>query len=189
MINEKVNMLKQLAQNVEKNILKDLLSNVLKLEIEDIQYEKNVQLSYISEYEFDLVKVIIKLKKQKEEIEMYLKMVKSSKIKESIFCYWCSIYEEEMLKIQLRENMLNKVLISELTKEKYQQSIFLEIENNKMPILETGTEVIFLEIEKYIEEYKNSKNEYEKLYKYFKKGSDEVLLIGIKANRNKIIEQ
>ena len=45
---------------------------------------------------------------------------------------------------------LNKVLISELTKKKYYQSVFLEIENNKGNILETGTEINFIDILKYI---------------------------------------
>ena len=40
-----------------------------------------------------------------EEIEMYLKMVKRSKIKESIFCYWCTIYEEELLKAREKEKI------------------------------------------------------------------------------------
>lgn len=182
MINEKVNLLKQLVQNEEKEILKNLLTNALNLKIQDIQYEKNIQLNDISEYEFELVKVIITLETN-EKIEMYLRMVKNSKIKESIFCYWCAIYEEEMFKLQKRENIINKVLISELTKTKYQQSIFLEIENNKMPILETGTKVIFLEIDKYINEYKNNKNQYEKLSKYFENNSEDVLLIGIKTSK------
>ena len=185
MINEKVNLLKQLLQDEEKEILKNLLSNVLNFEIKNIQYEKNIQLSDISEYEFELVKATITLETD-EQIEVYLRIVKNSKIKESIFCYWCSIYEEEMLKLQIKENIINKVLISELTKTKYKQSIFLEIENNKMPILETGTEVIFLEIDKYINEYKNDINRYQELNKYFKENEEEdVLLIGIKTNKNK----
>lgn len=184
MINQKANVIKQLLKNEEKEILKNLLSNVLDFKIKNIQYEKNIQLSDISEYEFELVKSIITLENE-EKIEMYLRMVKNTKIKESIFCYWCSIYEEEMMKINQKENILNKVLISELTKSKYQQSVFLEIENNQLPILETGTEVIFLEIDKYIKEYKNSKNNYDKLYQYFDKDSEEVLLIGIKTDRNK----
>ena len=184
MINKTVNLIEQLLKNEEKEILKNLLSNVLNFEIKDIKYEKNIQLNDISEYEFELVKAIITLNTD-EQIEMYLRMVKNSKIKESIFCYWCSIYEEEMTKLKTKENIINKVLITELTKEKYQQSIFLEIENNKMPILETGTEVIFLEIDKYIDEYKNNKNQYDKLYKYNEKDSEGVLLIGIKTNKNK----
>lgn len=184
MIDEKVNLLRKLVQNSEKEVLKNLLSNVLNLKIEDIQYQNDIQLNDISEYEFKLIKVIITLQTS-EKIEMYLRMVKNSRIKESIFCYWCAVYEEEMFKLKTRENIINKVLISELTKTKYQQSIFLEIENNKTPILETGTKVIFLEIDKYINEYKNNKNQYEKLIKYFESSSEDVLLIGIKTSKNK----
>lgn len=120
---------------------------------------------------------------------MYLRMVKKSKIKESIFCYWCSIYEEELLK-NTEENRteatINKVLISELNKRKYYQSIFLEIENNRRGILETGTEVNFLDIVSYIKDYKNKSNQYEKLLKYFDENDENVLLIGIKMKRDKI---
>lgn len=117
---------------------------------------------------------------------MYLKMIKNTRIKESIFCYWCSIYEEELVRAKDLEDIdvfINKVLISELNETKFQKRIFLTIEDNKTKILETGTEVDFLEIANYIEEQKNEKNEYEKLYKYFDKESDDVLLVGIKMNR------
>ena len=60
---------------------------------------------------------------------------------------------------------------------------FLTIEDNKTKILESGTEVDFLEIANYIENQKNDSNQYEKLYRYFDKQSDEVLLVGIKMNR------
>ena len=137
-----------------------------------------------SEYEFELIKAKIEL--TNEEIEIYFKMVKKSRIKESVFCYWCTIYEEELSKMtkeEVNEAILNKVLISELNKKKYQQSIFLEIENNKLPIIETGTEINFLEVANYINEYKNNKNRYEELFKYFEKNSDDVFLIGIKMRR------
>ena len=139
----------------------------------------------MSEYEFELIKVNAILETD-EEVEMYLKMIKNTWVKESIFCYWCSIYEEELMKSKEMEEMevvINKVLISELEKNKYQKRIFLTIENNKTQILQTGTEVNFVEIIDYIDEQKNEKNEYEKLYKYFDKQSDDVLLVGIKINR------
>ena len=113
------------------------------LGIKEIKYDKNIQLSNISEYEFELVKTKIILE-ENEEVEMYLKMIKNSKIKESIFCYWCTIYEEELFKAKEIENMVNKVLISELNKTKYQKRVFLTIENNKTQILETGSEVNFI---------------------------------------------
>ena len=157
----------------------------MRLDIEKIEYDKNIQLANISEYEFELVKVKAKLRNQ-EEVEMYLKMIKNTKIKESIFCYWCSIYEEELLKAKEIENMdvfVNKVLISELNNKKYQKRVFLCIENNKTQILETGTEVNFIEIKNYINEEKNERNQFEKLFEYFEKESDDVLLVGIKMNR------
>ena len=119
---------------------------------------------------------------------MYLKMIKNSRVKESIFCYWCSIYEEELIKAKELENIdifINKVLISELEKTKYQNRIFLSIENNKTRILESGTEVNFIEIIDYIKEQKNEKNQYEKLFEYFDEQTDDVLLVGLKMNRLK----
>ena len=174
-----------MVESENKTIIKEILNKVLKLGIKEIEYENNLQLNNISEYEFELVKVKAILESN-EEVEMYLKMIKNTKIKESIFCYWCSIYEEELMKskdIEEMEVVINKVLISELEKDKYQKRIFLAIENNKTEILQTGTEVNFVEIVDYIEEAKSEENEYEKLYKYFDKQCDDVLLVGIKINR------
>ena len=174
-----------MIESENKKIITEILNEVLDLEIREITYDKNLQLSNISEYEFELVKVNAILESN-EEVEMYLKMIKNTKIKESIFCYWCSIYEEELMKAKELEKIdifINKVLISELEKTKYQQRIFLTIENNRTQILETGTEVNFIEIIDYINENKNEKNGYEKLYEYFDKQSDDVLLVGIKINR------
>ena len=182
-IEKKVLKLKELMNNEDNEILKDVLTNILKLDIKEIKYDKNIQLSNISEYEFELIKVKAILDSE-EEVEMYLKMIKNSKIKESIFCYWCTIYEEELLakKVDL-ECIVNKVAISDLTKDKYQKRVFLTIENNSTPVLETGTEVNFIEIANYIKESKKETNKLDKLYKYFNKGDDDVLLVGIKMNR------
>ena len=186
MINEKSTKLIQLVESKENEIFKDVLSDILKLEIEEIKYEKNIKLNDLSGYDFELVKLKVKLQTQ-HELEIYLKMVKKTKIKESIFCYWCSIYEEELIKKQQKENILNKVLISELTKGEFQQSIFLEIEDNTTPIIENGTKIIFLEIKNYIKEYNNKKNQLKKIEKYFIDEKD-VLLLGIKANSTVLLK-
>lgn len=180
---------KLIMNEKDRNILKEILQQILHLQITDIKFEKNLELNDISEYEFELIKIRANLENN-ENVEIYLKMVKRSRIKESIFCYWCTIYEEESNKLDGESGIiLNKVLISELTKKKYQQSIFLEIENNKLPILETGTEVNFLDIINYIREYKNEINQYEDLEKYFCNKPEEMLLIGIKMKRDKRNEQ
>ena len=155
------------------------------LDIEEIKYEKNLKLENISEYEFELVKVRAILSSG-EELEMYLKIIKNSKLKESIFCYWTAIYEEEMEKHQKDEDaciIVNKVVISELENQKYQKKMFLNIENNRTQILETGTEINFIDIIEYINEYKTDINKYERLYNYLGKDSENVLLVGIKIER------
>ena len=184
-IGNKAIKIKELVENGDNSILIQIFKDVLNLDIKKIKYDKNLQLSNISEYEFELVKVRAILQND-EEVEIYLKMVKNTKIKESIFCYWCSIYEEELIKAKEIENIdvfVNKVLISELNNKKYQKRVFLCIENNKTQILETGTEVNFIEIKNYINEEKNERNQFEKLFEYFDKESDDVLLVGIKINR------
>ncbi len=184
-IENKVIKLKQLVESNENSILKDVLNNVLKLKIKKIRYDKNLQLGNISEYEFELIKVKALLETD-EEIEIYLKIIKNSRIKESIFCYWCTIYEEELMQTKDLGDVdviINKVAISELKKSRYQESIFLTIENNRTPILESGTEVSFIEIRDYIEDKKDEYNELEKLYEYFDRASNDVLLVGIKMKQ------
>ena len=184
-IENKVAKIKALMECDENHIIKQVLNNVLHLNIKEIKYDKNLKLSNISEYEFELIKVKAMLETD-EEIEIYLKIIKNSRIKESIFCYWCTIYEEELMKAKELNNMdviINKVAISELKKSRYQESIFLTIENNRTPILETGTEVSFIEIRDYIEDHREKNTELEKLYKYFEKESNDVLLVGIKMRR------
>ena len=184
-IENKVAKLKALMECDENHIIKQVLNNVLHLNIKEIKYDKNLKLSNISEYEFELIKVKAMLETD-EDIEIYLKIIKNSRIKESIFCYWCTIYEEELMKAKELDNMdviINKVAISELKKSRYQESIFLTIENNRTPILETGTEVSFIEIRDYIEDHREKNTELEKLYKYFEKESNDVLLVGIKMRR------
>lgn len=159
------------------------------MKIKEIKYDKNIELPSISEYEFELIKVKVVMETN-EEVEMYLKLIKNKRVKESIFCYWCTIYEEELLaKKKEIECIVNKVAISDLTKDKYQRRVFLTIEDNNTQILETGTEVNFIEIADYINENKNENNQLEKLYKYFDRGDDDVLLVGIKMNRENKVEK
>ena len=85
-IENKVSKLKKLIESEDNKILKQILNDILKLNIKEIKYNKNIQLSNISEYEFELVKVNAILESG-EDVEMYLKMIKNTRIKESIFFY------------------------------------------------------------------------------------------------------
>ena len=104
-IENNVLKLKKLVESEDKVIMKKILNDILDLRIKQIEYDTNLQLSNISEYEFELVKVKAILETD-DEVEMYLKMIKNTKIKESIFCYWCSIYEEELMKAKELEAVI-----------------------------------------------------------------------------------
>ena len=137
----------------------------------------------MSEYNFEVFKLKVVLQ-SKKEIEMYLKLVKKTKIKESVFCYWCLLYEEEILNNQKEiklNNYTNKVLISELEKKKYYQSIFLRIDNNISKLIENGTEINFVDVKKYIIEKKLEK-EYLEILECFNQDEDYELLVGIKKD-------
>ena len=148
-----------------------------------MSFEKTLKLKNMSEYNFEVFKLKVVLQ-SKEEIEMYLKLVKKTKIKESVFCYWCLLYEEEILNNQKDikpNNYTNKVLISELEKKKYYQSIFLKIDNNISKLIENGTEINFVDVKKYIIEKKLEK-EYLEILECFNQDEDYELLVGIKKD-------
>lgn len=148
-----------------------------------MSFEKTLKLKNMSEYNFEVFKLKVVLQ-SKEEIEMYLKLVKKTKIKESVFCYWCLLYEEEILNNQKDikpNNYTNKVLISELEKKKYYQSIFLKINNNISKLIESGTEINFVDVKKYIIEKKLEK-EYLEILECFNQDEDYELLVGIKKD-------
>lgn len=148
-----------------------------------MSFEKTLKLKNMSEYNFEVFKLKVVLQ-SKEEIEMYLKLVKKTKIKESVFCYWCLLYEEEILNNQKEikpNNYANKVLISELEKKKYYQSIFLKIDNNISKLIESGTEINFVDVKKYIIEKKLEK-EYLEILECFNQDEDYELLVGIKKD-------
>ena len=180
--NKKVEEFENIIEK-SKDQLINILKNTLYIKIDEIIIEKRLQLKNISEYEFEVIKTKAKLDDRKE-LEIYLKPIKSSRIKESIFCYWCTIYEEELLKTENEEDVIiNKVAISDLTKTKFQKRVFLTIENNRKRILESGTEVNFIEMADYINEKQNTRKELGELTQYFREEDEEVLLVGIKMNR------
>ena len=189
MINIEKSKLENLKTLIEKNNkqLVNILNEIINTQIEKMIFDKKICLNNISEYKFEVIKVKSILENQKE-IEMYLTWVKNSKIKESIFCYWCLIYEEELEKkklLQKEESFINKVLISELTKKKYYQSVFLKIEKNKFDLIENRTEIHFIDVCKYIKENRKIQK-YKKILECFNELEDYVLLVGIKLNKENI---
>ena len=183
--NENTEILKNiLKENENEPMINDLVTEVLGLRSKSIKYKTIKKFDTISEYEFNMVKATCDLEME-NEIDLYFKFVKKDKIKESVFCYWCLLYEEALEKNNEKISMatiINKVMITEVGMERYKNSVFLEMKENETDILKHGTEVHFIDFEKYIENHKNNSNSLEDWNKYIDKESEDILMIGVVLN-------
>ena len=184
---ENSNMLKKIFEE-ENNapMINDLISKVLGLKVKRTKFDSITKFENISEYEFSLIKTLCNLEME-DNIEIYFKVIKKDRIKESLFCYWCALYEEKFQECKENSNMatiINNVVISEVGMERYKNSVFLEIKNNSMDILKYGTEVHFIDFIKYIENYKDKENKLEDWIKYIDKNNEDILMMGVVLNKD-----
>lgn len=184
---EDSNTLKELLENKKnKQMIINLISKVLEFKIEDVNFKGIQKFENISEYEFSAIKTVCELENS-EPIDVYFKIIKKDKIKESIFCYWCLLYEQELQEKKDKLTMsaiINKVQISEIGMKRYKNSVFLQIQNNKSDILKYGTEIHFIDLKKYIENNKNDENKLEEWLKYMGEENEDILMIGVVLNKN-----
>ena len=184
---ENSNMLKNIFRDSNNSLMiNDLVSSVLGLKVEKIEFDSIKKFDTISEYEFSLVKAKCYLGME-ESVDIYFKIIKKDKIKESLFCYWCLLYEEKLKETKEDFNMttiINNVVISEVGMERYKNSVFLEIKDNASGILENGTEIHFIDFIKYINNHKGDDNHLEKWNKYIDKDSEDILMMGVVLNKD-----
>lgn len=184
---ENSNMLKNILLE-EKNapMINDLVSNVLGLKVKKISFKEIKKFETISEYEFALVKANCDLEME-DNVDIYFKVIKKDRIKESLFCYWCLLYEEQLRNTKEEMNMttiINNVIISEVGMERYKNSVFLEIKDNDVDILKHGTEIHFIDFIKYIEKHKSKENSLGEWIKYIDKDNEDILMIGVVLNKD-----
>ena len=72
---------------------KYLLEKIFKKIIVEIRIEGVEHFDSIVEYDFSLIKANIVYRDNKED-ELYIRIIKGGKIKESIFCFWSFLYED-----------------------------------------------------------------------------------------------
>lgn len=113
--------------NNKKNNIINLLEKVYNQNISDIIFEGTEYLRDIAEYDFSLQKAkVIYTNGDKDEI--YLKIIKGGKIKESIFCYWSLLYDEYLKENQSNvKDMLQKAIITQITSDEKKSSLILTI--------------------------------------------------------------
>ena len=81
------------VENDKEDIIK-LLEKVLNVKkIQKLKYSGIESFLGITEYEFSILKLVLEYENSNIE-EVYLRIVKPGKIKESIFCYWSLLYEK-----------------------------------------------------------------------------------------------
>jgi hypothetical protein len=175
-----------LEDESNKQMIIDLSKKILGLKVNDIKFDKISKFENISEYEFSAIKTICSVD-ESEPIDIYFKLIKKDKIKESIFCYWCLLYEDGLQKTKEEITMstiINKVQISEIGTKRYKNSVFLQIENNKTDILKYGTEIHFIDFLKYIENNKSGQNKIGDWLKYIECDNEDILMVGVVLNKS-----
>lgn len=194
----------------------ELLKELTKLNITNLEFDDLKNKGDISGYDFSIIKVKVFLeeKNSKEDnknykntkekrmmdintkqdvgehnqIDVYIKMIRKDRIKESIFCYWNLLYDENFKNYEESEftSVINKVKITETESEEYKHSVLLEIKENKWGILECGSTIHLVKLAKYLNDNSTKKS---KLIcewkKYIEKDNQDVLFIGI-VNQDKV---
>lgn len=166
----------------------ELLKELTKLTITDFQFESLKNMGDLSGYDFSIIKLTVFLENVNSEdnketkTDVYIKMIRKDKIKESIFCYWSLLYEEKFKDYEESEftSVVSKVRITETESEKYKHSVLLEIKENKWGILEYGSNIHLVKLAQYLNDKTITKPELlTKWKKYIEEDNQDVLFIGI----------
>ncbi len=155
-----------------KEIIIQLLEDVLKVSILDLDFKGREYFNSITDYDFSLIKLRIKYTNQKED-EIYLKMIRGGKIKESIFCYWSILYEEFLKNNQsFEQNIVQKAIITQVMSDKNVSSLLLRLDAR----LNYCAEINLVELKQYVKNYKN----YGRWVKSLDIKNEDILFIGKK---------
>lgn len=130
---------------------KYLLEKILKNIIKEIRIEGVEHFDSIVEYDFSLIKANIVYSDNKED-ELYIRIIKGGKIKESIFCFWSFLYEDYIKnKNDKFENTVQKALITQIASEENISNILLTIDSK----LNYCAEITLVELKNYFEKKEN----------------------------------
>lgn len=169
----------------------DLLKDLTKLDIKHIEFEDLKNMENSSGYDFSIIKLkaILSdtfneygLSNNSKEKELYIKIIKKDRIKESIFCYWSLLYDENFKNYEESEftSVIGNVRITETENQDYKHSVLLQIKENKWGILECGSTIHLVKFAKFLnsDTVKKSKltNEWKK---HVEEENQDVLFIGV----------
>ena len=193
--NDFTTLLKVILKNKQMTI--DLLKDLTKLNIIDFEFDDLKNMRDLSGYDFPIVKLkaIIDSKGQEDntveeensledygKTDLYVKIIRKDRIKESIFCYWSLLYDEKFKDYEESEftSVINKVRITETESKEYKHSVLLEIKENKWGILEYGSTIHLVKFAKYLNDKTINKSKLTNEWKkYLEEENQDVLFIGV----------
>lgn len=155
------------ANNKEEIIA--LIKCLLNEDIKDFQYMGPLKFNSIMEYGFSLIKIRIVLESGKKK-ELYIKMIKGGKVKESIFCYWSLLHELNMDRV-----FPKKVTISEKQIEENNKDVILNFNHE----FDYSTEIKLIKLKDFIIEKSVKNPNLKKLLNYLENNDKDILFLGI----------
>ena len=167
----------------------DLLKDLTKLDIQHFEFEDLKNMDDLSGYDFPVIKLKVIINDNynininiKNEKEIYIRMIRKDRIKESIFCYWSLLYNEKFKDYEESEftSVINKVKITEIDNQDYKHTVLLEINDNKWEVLERGSTIQLVKFAKFLNNDEIKKSELTNAWsKFIDSENKDVLFIGV----------
>jgi len=173
-LNNSYDLAKDILESIKKckNESEDIFEKILKNKISNIELNETKYYESIVDYDFSLTKVYVTYQNGKSG-DIYLKMIKGGKIKESIFCFWSILYDEFLRDThQEASRELQKAMITQIKSNDSTTKLLLTLS----PDVKYCAEISLVQLKKFLKE----KNMYERWCSSFEISDDDILFVGRK---------
>ena len=130
-----------------KEILADFIKNTINLDLIDLDVVNIEKLNRITEYDFYIIDLIVKLKNSKTK-SIFIKLSKKGKIKESLFCI-CNLFYEKENNMDKLNKAFRKITILEENVNKNINMVSVDISNQNAEN-KINLKIYFIEVEKFL---------------------------------------
>ena len=179
-------MLKKITDMLQrkdsKQIIIKFLNEITSLNIKDIIFNGVERFKSIAEYDFFLINLIGVTTSNKEE-ELFIKIIKKGKIKESLFCI-CDLYYEKYFNKNSYSNddikRPKKTTIEEKENTKHINKVFVNLFEDNIKKEKFNLEINFVEISKIIEQSRDKKINKKEWEECIEINLKDIILVGVK---------
>ncbi len=155
------------------------INKCLNLDLKEIRFNEIERFQSIVEYDFYLIN-LIGITSTNIKKDIFIKIIKKGKIKESLFCICDLAYEKYFNSTKEILKKPKKVTIIEEENIKFENKVFLNLFEENFNHREVNIEINFVEISKILEQTKN-KNLLKKGWeKYIEINPKDIIIVGVK---------